>query len=152
MMLTYQQLNTCLAITNAALRAKGNEDINAIWKQLQALSSSMNYRNHSDMMIHAVQDHIAEHLAQDLDEEALAELGCCSYRTLYRKFKACIGIGIKDYQLMLRTDKAKRCLVHTNMPIADIAHECGYVEPQSFRYAWSKFEGLSPSEFRRKYK
>lgn len=37
MMLTYHQLSTCLAITNAALQAKGNDDIDAIWAQLQAL-------------------------------------------------------------------------------------------------------------------
>lgn len=37
MMLSYQQLSTCLAITNAALQAKGNDDIDTIWGQLQAL-------------------------------------------------------------------------------------------------------------------
>lgn len=116
------------------------------------MSSTMNYRNHSDMLIHAVQDYISEHLDKDLDESKLAELGCCSYRTLYRRFKACIGIGIKDYQLQLRVDKAKRSLVHTNMSISAIANESGYAEPQSFRYVWAKYEGLSPSEFRRKYK
>lgn len=112
------------------------------------LASQMNYRNHDDAEIHRVQDYLADHVNNEIDEKALASMVNASYRTLFRRFKAQIGIGIKEYQLQLRMDRAKSLLLNTTMSIADVASECGYAEPQSFRKTWMKQVGMTPSQFK----
>ena len=45
-------------------------------------------------------------------------------------------------------DKAKELLLTTSMTVAEVAHDCGYSEPQSFRKTWVKYVGMTPSQFK----
>lgn len=114
------------------------------------LASNLNYRNHDSIETHEAQDYISEHMAQSLNEEGLAAIYDGSYRTAYRRFKQNVGIGMKDYQLKIRADKAKQLLQTSNMSLVEIASTLGFSDVQSFRYAWQKSERVSPTEFRKR--
>lgn len=47
---------------------------------------------------------------------------------------------------------AKRMLVETDYNIGEIVEKCGFSDNSNFSRAFKKLNGLSPSDFRRKYK
>ena len=50
----------------------------------------------------------------------------------------------------IRRDIAIDRLVHSELPVADIGYQLGFVEPASFTRAFQRWTGLSPSEYRTK--
>nr|WP_298922989.1 AraC family transcriptional regulator [uncultured Allomuricauda sp.] len=59
--------------------------------------------------------------------------------------------SIEHLQLYL-IDEAKDILLNPNKSISEVAHELGFEYPPYFSRLFKKMEGLSPSEFREKYK
>ena len=49
----------------------------------------------------------------------------------------------------VRYDKARQLLLNTDLPIYLIAEQLGYSETASFRHAFLRWSGLTPSNFRR---
>lgn len=113
------------------------------------LSATLRYREHENQFIHEVQDALNENLASDAGCEALAERFGLSYRHLARLFRSETGISLKQYQLELRIDLARRLIVESNLPLERLVERCGFGSMQAFRANWNKRETLSPSNFRR---
>ena len=57
-----------------------------------------------------------------------------------------------DYITMLRMEKAKQMLWRTKKSITEIAFAVGYSSSQYFGNVFRRFAGISPGEFRRKYR
>lgn len=64
-------------------------------------------------------------------------------------FKKNIGIPFTDYVENVRIQKAMILLTDTTLTISEIAMLCGYNNPQSFRRAFKRIIGCSPSDLRR---
>ncbi len=93
--------------------------------------------------------YIREHFAEEIDKHALAAMDGLSqshYRTLFRRV---MGRTPAAYITLLRIEKARRLLMDPDMPIAEVAHECGYEDPLYFSRVFSRMIGVSPSEYRR---
>ena len=79
--------------------------------------------------------------------EGLAEQMNCSPRTLRRHLHdaGCSYQGLLDE---LRFERAKLLLQDTEWPIYQIAETLGFSETASFRHAFVRWSGVSPSQFR----
>ena len=67
--------------------------------------------------------------------------------TAFRKFK---GMPIQEYLLRVRMQKAKELIKATNLQIQEIGEKVGYEDQLNFSRIFRKYEGVSPSEYRRK--
>ena len=65
-------------------------------------------------------------------------------------FKKVKGISLQEYLLRLRMQKAKELITSTSLPIQEIAERVGYDDQLNFSRIFRKYEGMSPSEYRRK--
>lgn len=65
-------------------------------------------------------------------------------------FKEQAGINFTEYVETQRIDKACELLKTTNLSINDISEKVGYNSVQSFRRAFKRLHGFSPSELRKK--
>jgi len=74
---------------------------------------------------------------------------CISGRQARRLFKACTGVGIKDYAKKRRLDAAAQALRTTDSPVKAIAMDAGYVHVRNFTRCFLKQFGLCPTKFRR---
>ncbi|MCX7654971.1 MAG: AraC family transcriptional regulator [Treponemataceae bacterium] len=63
-------------------------------------------------------------------------------------FKEQCGENISWYILRQRMTEARRLLLETRESVDGIALRCGYVNKASFRRAFRRMFGLSPSEYR----
>jgi len=73
------------------------------------------------------------------------------HRSLFsRLFHSAIGVAPRDYINNLRIQRALSLLKQTNLPIAQIAQQCGFNDPNYFARAIRKKTQWSPGEFRRR--
>ena len=83
-------------------------------------------------------------------DEMCQQLGLCiSGRQARRLFKACTGLGIKEYVKKRRLDVAARQLRTTDAPIKAVAIDAGYRHVRNFTRCFLKQFQVSPNDFRR---
>ncbi|MEW6682472.1 MAG: helix-turn-helix transcriptional regulator [Nitrospirota bacterium] len=67
---------------------------------------------------------------------------------LSRRFKRETGIGLHDYLLTLRLQRATALLVKTTKSIKEISAEAGFRDPQVFSKAFKRRMGCPPTVYR----
>ena len=99
-----------------------------------------------------VQQWIAEHPAADLSVETLAARASLSPRQFARAFAAETGMPPGRYVERTRLEAARRHLEDTAEGIEQTARACGYGTPESMRRAFLLTLGVSPAEYRRRFR
>lgn len=84
----------------------------------------------------------------DMTATQLARLLALSERTLHRRLKALTGEAPKAFITRTRLEMAKTLLDAPHASIKRTAQLCGYHDEGSFRRAFAKFAGMSPSAYR----
>jgi len=81
--------------------------------------------------------------------DSMADALCLSGRTLRRRLKAA-GTTFQVILDQALRDRALEYLKKTHLPIAEISDLLGYSEPASFRQAFKRWTGKSPSQVRKR--
>lgn len=95
---------------------------------------------------------IQTNIGMKLTVDFLAEQIHLSPDYLSKYFKKHTGKTISQFISETRIDKAKLLLKQTDKSITEIGYTCGYSSPANFRKYFTKIAGLSPREYRKKYK
>jgi AraC-like DNA-binding protein len=72
--------------------------------------------------------------------------------TLARRFGTAIGTTLSAYLTGMRFQNALSLLRETDLPIAEVARQCGYADPAYFARLFRRSQGMTPMEFRRRPK
>lgn len=64
-------------------------------------------------------------------------------------FKADRNMTVMEYVAVVRIGAAKKLLGETSLPIRTISQRVGYTNPHTFTRIFKKYEGITPSEFRK---
>jgi transcriptional regulator GlxA family with amidase domain len=99
-----------------------------------------------------VQQWIAEHPAGDLTVENLADKASLSPRQFARAFTAEVGMTPGRYVDRTRLETARRHLEDTAAGVEETARACGYGTPEAMRRAFVRALGVSPAEYRRRFR
>lgn len=83
-------------------------------------------------------------------EEAAAAAGV-SRRVLERKFAVGLGRSPGEFLRGERMRAARLLLANTEVAVQEVAAECGFRSPEYFVQAFREAEGMTPSQFRRKW-
>lgn len=84
--------------------------------------------------------------------EQIADKMSVSQRYLSDTLKKETGKTTTEHLQLYLIDEAKNILLKPNKSISEVAYELGFEYPQYFSRLFKKKEGLSPSEYREKYK
>lgn len=112
------------------------------------LSAATRFRSHCNQRIHQVQDAISNQISSRLIIKDLALQASLSERHLARLFLAETGVTIKQYQIELRLDLARRLIEGSRLSLENIATECGFGSVQALRANWNKRKWTAPSMLR----
>ena len=82
--------------------------------------------------------------------ESLARIACLGPTQFKKRFKSSTGMGIRDYLIMVRMDKARALLSNTDMPIIHVAANVGYDDVSAFSRRFKQSFGVSPKHYKRK--
>jgi AraC-like DNA-binding protein len=96
-------------------------------------------------------DHIRTHLSEDTPASHLAALCHMSEPNLYLLFRKQMGETPVEYKNRLRIERAQQLLLlHSDMPIEQIADASGFETAAYFRRRFKEHTGESPREFRKR--
>ncbi|MEM8529136.1 MAG: helix-turn-helix transcriptional regulator [Bacteroidota bacterium] len=84
--------------------------------------------------------------------DQIAEKMLISQRYLSDTLKKETGKTTTEHLQLYLIDEAKNILLNPNKSVSEVAYELGFEYPQYFSRLFKKKEGISPSEFREKYK
>lgn len=109
-----------------------------------------NWDSTPDMtMVFRVQRHVAQHFKEDLTLLQMADASHVSHYHLSRCFHAITGTGFQEYLTLCRLNEAKRLLLSSDLPVTQVAEECGYGDVNNFIRAFRTREGITPLKFRK---
>jgi transcriptional regulator GlxA family with amidase domain len=75
-----------------------------------------------------------------------------SRRNIVRRFKQATGSTLIEYLQKTRIEEAKKLLEQTNRGIMEIMLDIGYNDLKTFRQLFKKSLGMTPKEYRDKFK
>jgi transcriptional regulator GlxA family with amidase domain len=108
--------------------------------------------DHGDAAVLTAQRWIAEHAQVANPIEKMADRAGLSTRTLARRFKQATGQSPVAYVQRVRIELAKRSLETGGEPIEEISWAVGYEDSASFRRLFKRLTGLTPGEYRHRFR
>lgn len=107
-------------------------------------------RYHQGSLLDAALIYMEENYARDISLEDLANISVVTKQHFCRLFKARMGMRPLEYLARKRVAVARGLLMNTQMSVAEIGRQVGYDNPTYFGMVYKKYEGISPSEYRKK--
>ena len=101
--------------------------------------------------IAAVMEWARQRLEEPIDIADLAQRGAMSERTFLRRFREFVGMTPKLWLQRERMFRAQELLEASDMVLADIAEQCGYISLETFRVAFRRTVGTSPTAYRSRF-
>ncbi|MFC7620626.1 helix-turn-helix transcriptional regulator [Microlunatus sp. GCM10028923] len=92
---------------------------------------------------------VAEHLDEPITVPDLIEASGMSPTQFYDAFVAAAGTSPKDYIRRVKIARAKDLLAGPEPTITEIGHRLGFSSSQHFAEVFRRYEGRSPSDYRR---
>lgn len=105
----------------------------------------------SNSTIAAICDYVDEHYKENITLTDLCREKYFSLPYISKKFKHVRGISFEQYLQQVRVHHACTLLLETDMSIEAVANHVNYSDIASFRRAFKRTTGKSPSEFRRTF-
>ena len=102
--------------------------------------------------VHRACRFMARCYSQPISLEQLAEQAHCSVNHLINQFNRCFQTTPMRYLWRLRIRQSEGLLRHTELPIALIAEQCGFVSAFHFSRQFKAAHGVSPKTFREQFR
>jgi len=99
-------------------------------------------------VIDIIKDYVERNYCRDIKLSMFSEKYFFSQKYLSKLFKNKYDIGIYEYALKLRMDRAKLLLKDKSLQIQEISDQLGYSNNNYFSKAFKTYYGVSPSEYR----
>lgn len=125
---------------------------NATTRIMDALIACEQEKNNtsSPKKIEEIKQYIDHNYTQNgLNVSSVADAFGISDSYLSRAFKSLTGVNVLEYIQKLRVNKAKQLLQNDEETIKAVAEKVGFLDTQSFVRTFKKYEGLSPSEYKK---
>ena len=164
-----QQMESIVA--NIEIEYKNNQDDFSKDIIISQLSTLLKYANrfyerqflHRKELSNDLLEQFNQHLKEYSESGQLEEQGIpsieqlalnmlVSQRYLSDTLKKETGKTTTEHLQLYLIDEAKNILLKPNKTISEVAYELGFEYPQYFSRVFKKMEGLSPSEYREKFK
>jgi AraC-like DNA-binding protein len=98
-----------------------------------------------------VQNYIAQHFAEKVRLEDVAEMVGMTTTSFSRFFKLRTGSPFSEYLIDVRIGHAARSLIDSTMSVSEICYQCGFNNLSNFNRLFKQKKGYSPTEFRSFY-
>ena len=119
---------------------KGLPDSPAIGRMGAGLSNSQ---------LRRLEEYVDVNLDKELHLENLSGIVGLSVSHFSRQFKSTSGKTPHQFVLQRRLERAKRLLGNTNVPIAEVAIECGFSHQEHLTHTFKRQFSTTPAGFRR---
>ena len=112
----------------------------------------MGQKDHEDAEVLWAQNYIETHHQERILVEELASNIGMSRRTFERRFKRATSNTVTEYIQRVRVEAAKKQLESGFKTVSEVMYGVGYNDPRAFREVFRKVAGISPLEYKDRYK
>ena len=116
------------------------------------INENSDYLENQVETIKKVHDYLTQNLSKRITIEELSKTFAMNATTLKTVFKDVYGNSLAAHIKEHRMEKAAELLVHSQMPVNQIAQEVGYESQSKFSVVFKDFFKLSPIEYKKKHK
>ena len=116
---------------------------------IEEIVEKLNSEKRRGKGIDKVLTYINNHFTEDISLTKIAEMNYFEVAYLSKMLKKKVGMTYTDYISKLRIELAKDYLINTDFSIEAIASAIGYKDDKYFRELFKKYEGVSPSKYRK---
>ncbi|KAB2922607.1 MAG: helix-turn-helix domain-containing protein [Bacteroidetes bacterium] len=109
-------------------------------------------KEHDDAPVRKVQEYIETNYQERLTVADLASMAALSRRNLERRFKKATSNTVVEYIQRVKVEAAKLRLESSGENVNEVMERVGYADSKAFRTTFRKITGLSPLEYRAKYR
>ena len=102
----------------------------------------------TDLGLHMVQYVDAHYMESAMSLKEVAARFDTSVTTVSHLFKSAAGLNFSNYLLRLRMEQAKRLMEKEKIGLQNLSEAVGYDNKESFKRAFTRYEGISPYEYR----
>jgi transcriptional regulator GlxA family with amidase domain len=109
-------------------------------------------KTHDDESVKNAQEYIETNFGKKISVEQLATLTALGRRNLERRFKKATSNTVVEYIQRVKIEAAKKSLETSGENISEVMYSVGYTDSKAFRNIFKKVTGVSPVEYRNRYK
>lgn len=109
-------------------------------------------KEHEDDSIRKAQQFIESNFQNKITVDQLASLVALSRRNLERRFKKATSNTVVEYIQRVKIEAAKLSLESSRENVNEVMYNVGYTDPKAFRMTFKRITGLSPRQYRNKYR
>lgn len=109
-------------------------------------------KTHEDSVVQKAQAYIENNYNEKIQVDELADKFALSRRSLERRFKKATHNTITTYIQRVKVEAAKRSLEASRENVNEVMYGIGYSDEKSFRNTFKKITGISPVQYRNKYR
>lgn len=109
-------------------------------------------KGHCDEQVKTAQNFIEKNYHEKITIDELASMVAIGRRNFERRFKKATANTVAEYIQRVKIEAAKTSLETTHENVNDAMYKVGYSDAKAFRTSFKKVTGLSPVEYRNKYK
>lgn len=154
--ITLKQLNHHGSLLEQLLKIQHKQEIERWFWKIVIYPLITIYRNRQEAQYHNLSEKIIDLVQQHYDTDLTLE-DCASrlhYNANYLSgvFRKETNVSFSDYLTMYRFKMAKKWLSKSDIAIKDIAAKLQYNNSQNFIRSFRKIEGMTPGQYRDKFK
>lgn len=109
-------------------------------------------KDHHDKIILRSQEFIEKNFPDKLTVDEIAEKFHLTKRTFERRFKNATRNTVAEYIQKVKIEAAKKQLEIGRKTINEVMYNVGYADVQAFREVFKKITGMTPVDYKNKYK
>jgi len=109
-------------------------------------------KKHGDEVINKAQSFIEKNLSDRISMETLSRKLNVSRRNFDRRFVKATGNTPIEYTQRVKVEAVKKSLETTKKNVNEVMYEVGYSDVKAFREVFKKVTGLSPFEYKQKFR
>ncbi len=107
---------------------------------------------HQDEPVKKAQEFIESNFQKKISVENLSQMFALGRRSLERRFKKATSCTVAEYIQRVKIEAAKKSFETDSRNVNEIMYDVGYNDTKAFRTVFKRHTGLSPLEYRNKYK
>ncbi|MBR4711140.1 MAG: helix-turn-helix transcriptional regulator [Clostridia bacterium] len=100
-------------------------------------------------LVRDAQAYMEAHSAEKFSLRGMADALFVNGSYLLRAFRRHTGMTPLHYHHLIRCEKARELLAHTDLSVSEIGETVGFVSSSHFTHVFGSVTGCTPSEYRR---
>lgn len=141
--------NTLVHLEQAVATENSRLIEHLIWDVFLMLRSHAANQSSPDETVSKCIDIFSQHYSQRISLDSLSKKLSITKQGLIQKFKKQTGVTPMVYLSGIRLDRSKQLLKNTDLPITEIARQCGFENVYYFSSHFKKQTGISPTDYRK---